>query len=138
LSACAVCQSPARAEIESLISEGLAHRVIIERAAEAGYTVYPRSLTAHKKHMLQAVEAEGIAAEIDRTWEALRQEMERSPNLLKPLYLTILQNLSGLKNGAGSVDQLIRAVGELQRLTGRRDAPEFLAAFGRQMFERFD
>jgi hypothetical protein len=50
MASCAVCASPHRAEIESMMQERVPYLTVCARLAERGQTLYPRSLTAHRKH----------------------------------------------------------------------------------------
>jgi hypothetical protein len=47
---CNVCASPHRVDIEQWMGEAVPYLVICARLAERGATLYPRSLTAHRKH----------------------------------------------------------------------------------------
>jgi hypothetical protein len=47
---CRVCTSPHRADVERWILGAVPYRTITTRLAERGETLYPRSLSAHRKH----------------------------------------------------------------------------------------
>jgi hypothetical protein len=91
---CAVCGSPHRVDIERWMGEQVPYRTICARVGERGNTLYPHSLTAHRKHAERPLVLSRIRAAEDLVLEALG---ELGPREDPWKYLEALNSLHAIR-----------------------------------------